>query len=150
MQTFLPYNSFEQTAQVLDTVRLNKQRSECKIILLTLLGRYAAEGRRGWPYHPATLMWRGYEHALCTYAIAICREQRERGYEDSLLDFFLHEHKHLEPTGDPYWLGQSQLHQSHRSNLVRKDATYYGPLFPDVDGTLPYYWPPPKEVEDDH
>ena len=33
------------------------------------------------------------------------------------------------------------MHRSHQSSLVRKDATHYGPLFPEVPDDLPYVWP---------
>jgi len=44
-------------------------------------------------------------------------------------------------TGNPEWLGNPKLHASHQGNLFRKFPEHYGPLFPDADPTLPYYWP---------
>ena len=38
-------------------------------------------------------------------------------------------------------MGAKAFHLSHQSNLVRKDATFYGPLFPDVGPDLEYVWP---------
>ena len=40
----------------------------------------------------------------------------------------------------PWWLGYDKLHRSHRSNLVRKDPSYYRAYFTE-SGDLPYYWP---------
>jgi hypothetical protein len=41
----------------------------------------------------------------------------------------------------PPWLGDEDLHLSHRSALVRKDPEHYRPHFPDVPDDLPYVWP---------
>lgn len=57
MQTFLPYADFDESARALDPKRLGNQvYREC----LTLI-------RGGWPNHPASRMWRGYECALACY-----------------------------------------------------------------------------------
>ena len=95
MQTFLPYESYEQSAKVLDDKRLGKQRSECVIILKTLLGVYSKESRRGWPHHPATKMWCGYELSLTNYAEAICAEWIRRGHADTCMAWFLGRRKEL-------------------------------------------------------
>jgi hypothetical protein len=41
----------------------------------------------------------------------------------------------------PPWLGHREMHRAYRSALVRKMPDHYGPLFPDVEGDLPYVWP---------
>jgi len=41
----------------------------------------------------------------------------------------------------PEWLGREDLHMSHRSNLIRKDAAYYGITFAGTPLNLPYVWP---------
>jgi hypothetical protein len=41
----------------------------------------------------------------------------------------------------PPWLGDGDLHRSHRSALVRKDPDFYRPQFPDAPDDLPYVWP---------
>lgn len=97
-------------------------------------------------------MWRGYELALIAYGIVICREWIRRGYKDSclsqiaafdthmVLDWeFPFEESFVAPTLPP-WL-TDDLCRSHQSNLKRKDAAHYGPLFPDVPDNLPYIWP---------
>ena len=136
MQTFLPYASFTESARVLDYRRLGKQRVEAYQILLTL-----KNDRKGWSNHPAVLMWKGYEHALVAYTISMCREWLSRGYKDTILtkcsDL-------LEPVATPTlpgWLGNPTLHASHRSNLLRKDQTFYGKYQWTESSNLPYYWP---------
>jgi len=46
----------------------------------------------------------------------------------------------------PYWLGDEELHRSHRSALVRKNPDHYRPFFPEVPHDLPYVWPDPPEA----
>jgi len=140
MQTFLPFDSFVESARVLDYRRLGKQRVEVKQILNALDGN-----SKGWQNHPATLMWRGHEAALAQYGVAICEEWIRRGYRDSLLPFFT-DYVVTNPNVTlPRWFGDEAFHDSHKSNLLRKDATYYAEYFTDVSDDLPYVWPVSKE-----
>lgn len=41
----------------------------------------------------------------------------------------------------PPWFGNAALHASHRSNLLRKDATFYGQYGWTEKDDLPYVWP---------
>lgn len=135
MQTFLPYADFSLSAKVLDYRRLGKQRVECKQILLAL-----NKTSGGWVNHPAVKMWRGHENALAWYGAAMCMEWIDRGYKDSLLPFF-HERWAVAGPAYPDWLGDEDFHLSHQSNLIRKDAAFYAPVFPGVPDDLPYVWP---------
>ncbi len=113
MQTFLPYADFERCAAALDSQRLGKQRVEAFEILRVLRGE-----SRGWRNHPAALMWRGYTNTIERYPL---------------------------PDGmeivAPPWLGDEELHASHRSNLPRKDAAFYGRYGWSGLPDLPYVWP---------
>lgn len=136
MQTFVPYGGdFAANAAVLDRARLGKQRVEAWQILNALRGL-----SKGWTNHPATRMWRGYESALAQYGANMCREWILRGYNDSLLERF---HPFLPGPQDPWphWLNWPEVAKSHRSNLIRKDEAFYGPLWPNVPCDLPYVWP---------
>ena len=143
MQTFLPYPDFERSAYVLDRQRLGKQRVENLQIIKALL-----DPSYGWQNHPAVKMWRDSLGSLLMYQTAICNEWTDRGYKDTCLDktrALLQEKMdagvviNFEP---PKWLGKPELHTSHRSNLLRKNAEHYGPLFEDeLSADLEYYWP---------
>lgn len=137
MQTFLPYADFEKTAKALDYRRLGKQRVETWQILRAMNGL-----TRGWTNHPATKMWEGFEKALCIYGIEICNEWVRRGYKDTMTIRF---QEHLqtidEPLVMPPWLGDESFHESHKSNLIRKDPEFYGPIFPGTANNLEYVWP---------
>lgn len=136
MQTFLPSSNFAYSARILDNKRLGKQRVEAKQILLALVN-----GTSGWRNHPATKMWSGYEAALCNYAIAICDEWISRGFKDSLRNWFVEQRMTFGPPILPFWLCDSAFHESHRSNLLRKDPVYYGQFGWKVPNDLPYVWP---------
>jgi hypothetical protein len=135
MQIFLPYPDIEQSARVLDTQRLMKQRVESLQILNTLQGK-----SQGWRSHPAVKMVKDYPAWLCLYSIKICQEARRRGYVDNLLPHFEKELLTYPYIIQPHWLG-SYLHTTHKSNLIRKKADYYAPLFPNIPPNLPYFWP---------
>jgi hypothetical protein len=145
MQTFMPHDTYAASAQALDDKRLRNQRNECKVILRTLLGEYpiTKTGRMGgWPHHPATKMWAGYESALCRYALAICGEALRRGWvKGDLTEFFEDRLAGLVQGGDPTWMGKASFHASHRSNLIAKDPTFYREKWPADPGDLPYVWP---------
>lgn len=166
MQTFLPYEDFTQAAASLDYMRLGKQRVETLQVLQTLLGfrlvssykdaggkkvalpkeswTLEVNGQKGWRNHPAVKMWRGSELALLSYQDAVCDEWTSRGYSDSCKE---KSHFLLEPFKDslgfslPSWLGDEELHASHRSNLLRKDPVFYGAIWPNEPADLPYIWP---------
>ena len=142
MQTFLPYKSFEKSAACLDTKRLGKQRVEAVQILNTLLGFST-----GWRNHPATKMWRGHEGALLAYAAAICDEWIRRGYKNSetgvrLASLTKLRSAQLRATESlPSWVSSRKFHAAHRSNLLRKDAEWYGQFGWKEAADLPYVWP---------
>lgn len=141
MQTFLPYPSYYESARALDNKRLGKQRVEAFQIIKALRGEY----KRGWVNHPATVMWRGHEDALLLYGEIICEVWRERGFADSLYDFFKSERRNYGQPEMPWWFGYTAFHLSHRSNLVRKDAEFYRRQFGQiVRDDLPYLWPKPE------
>lgn len=146
MQTFLPFESFEESARCLDRQRLGKQRVEAWQIWCAL----GPDSRSGWRHHPAVLMWRGFEEALALYGVRVCDEWRRRGYRDTMLARFTDTIDMAGVTPEtgiamPPWLGDPVFHRSHQSNLVRKLPEHYGPLFPGVPADLPYVWPKPKE-----
>ena len=137
MQTFLPYPTFTRSAMVLDYRRLGKQRVEAWQIYLAL-----NNPKNKWRHHPAVKMWRGYRTALLYYGMNMCFEWHKRGFVDNMLPIFK---KELITISDswkfPHWLGNKQLHQSHRSNLLRKDKLFYSKYNWSVPDNLPYYWP---------
>jgi hypothetical protein len=154
MQTFLPVADFAESARLLDSPRLGKQRVETLQILRAIeLPDY------GWATHPAVRMWRGRTPALVSYGLAMARIWRERGFADtteSQIGEFAPDvvgvpQEELAGAGLlPSWLGDEDLHRSHRSNLIAKDPGFYRHRFTERFGAepddLPYVWPEPDDV----
>ena len=137
VQTFLPYPDFEETARVLDYRRLGKQRVETWQLIRALNGE-----TKGWVNHPAARMWDGYESTLAYYGMVICEEWRRRGYKDQMLERLAYEWERLgKNLVMPPWMGNSEFHTSHQSNLVRKLPEHYSPIFTGVPDDLEYVWP---------
>lgn len=147
MQTFLPFPDFYTSARLLDSKRLGKQRVEVKQILKALRGE-----SKGWVNHPAVKMWKGYEKALLAYGIEVCKAWRDRGFKDRLLDEFQSDIAKLSNVELKYppWFGDVAFHRAHRSNLLRKNPTYYSQFFPYEIGTkIPYVWPGFQETDNE-
>jgi hypothetical protein len=87
-------------------------------------------------------MWRGYEGSLAVYMMAICKEWRARGFKDNQLEWLdkWAQTKRLN-FAKPHWLGDKDFHDSHRSNLLRKDPDWYSQFHWEVANDLPYVWP---------
>ena len=138
MQTFLPHPDFWASARVLDWRRLGKQRVETLQLLKALAGE-----TRGWSNHPAAKMWRGHERSLITYGAAICITWIGMGYRDTCLNKIRAFWGRFPGSSEdpPEWVGNEDFHLRHQSNLIRKDAAFYAPLFPGVPSDLEYLWP---------
>lgn len=133
MQTFLPFDDFKKSVEVLDYRRLGKQRVETFQVLNVLLGRTDSQG---WRNHPVTRMWRGYEEAMKVYQNLTIAEWIKRGYKNTMSFEVVDESNVVMPS----WFGNYDFHRSHRSNLLRKNFEYYSQFFSDpVD--LEYVWP---------
>lgn len=156
MQSFMPFRSHVESASVLDSLRLNKQRVECFQIYNAIIGhRYRTNGEyvgpaKGWTHHPAVLMWKKYPHQFLIYSLAICAECNQRGIADNsgIEQFFwsrLSRHEDIVP----HWMLDEKVLEkinfTHRCNLVRKDMPFYRPKFPDVNVVnalmTDYFWP---------
>ena len=136
MQTFLPFKSFELSAQSLDYKRLGKQRVEAMQILKIVSGETP---NARWRNHPAVKMWIGYHDCLVYYHNVMINEWIKRGYNNTMqfkVPFGIE-------TDTPWWLGNEDMHRSHRSRLIEKNPIFYIPRFPDDIGfnDAKYFWP---------
>ena len=130
MQTFLPYESFEESASVLDWRRLGKQRVEG----MQIINAINNPKKQGCQNHPATIMWTPYVNALKLYTNVIILEWIKRGYNNNME---LYDFNNLEK---PHWLGKEEFHSSHRANLLRKDYEYYSKFGWKENPEAPYVW----------
>lgn len=146
MQTFLPYKSFKDSAKCLDNKRLGKQRVEAYQILKILLGlgKKNKNGKAAWENHPATKMWKGYEPALFEYIKCVCLEWIGRGYKDTVLEKssqlwekYLNNREIIYPK----WIGNEDFHNSHESNLLRKNFEFYSKYkWDNIPLNMEYIW----------
>jgi hypothetical protein len=149
VQTFLPYPDFLASARALDSRRLGKQRVEAIQVLRAL-----TRPVYGWKHHPVVKMWHGYEEALTRYGLDMCAAWGATGRADTCAvtlaadletstgTSVVRTQETLAAAGElPPWLGDPDLHRSHRSALLRKDPGYYRALFPGDPDDLPYVWP---------
>ena len=135
MQTFLPYEDFYKSAEVLDNKRLGKQRVECLQIF------NAITKDTGWRHHPIVNMWRGHEDWLFEYTRVICNVWREKGFQDTVhykIASEFPEFVKFKPKNKPVWLGNFYIHRSHKSNLYRKDPLFYDQF--SRTPSVPYTW----------
>ena len=132
MQTFLPYADFKKSAKCLDYKRLGKQRVEAMQIYKIVSGKRTTGG---WINHPAVNMWRGFSNLLAYYYNDILDEWIKRGYKNTM------EYIVCPPSiTEPLWLGNKDFHNSHKSNLLRKDPVFYAQYMWDVPNNLDYIW----------
>lgn len=130
MQTFLPYHpieskdtgtwDFNNTAEVLDNKRLNKQVIEAAQILDILCGKYADNRMRN---HPAILQWKGHEWMMLDYLTNMCMECRTRDIRCSTynrLNGYIMGMPHNSSQDLPEWMGRPEIFASHRSRLLFK------------------------------
>ena len=144
MQTFLPYYDFIQTAKCLDYRRLGKQRVEA-MQLLNVFDKLKTDPNKkvAWMNHPARLMWVGYEEALEIYHDTMIQEWISRGYNNTMK---FRAKKPYYQVSYPPWLGDIEFHNSHRSNLLRKDPDYYKRYNWELPDNLEYIWPVSHEM----
>lgn len=141
MQTFLPYNDFQQSVECLDDKRLGKQRVEAMQILNILTG---VNPNARWKNHVAVRMWKGYEEALKLYHNLAIEEWIRRGKNNNMELYYVELGGILYPS----WMHDPRLVISHRCNLLRKDFDYYVQFFGDkYDVDAPYWWPVPMKTK---
>jgi hypothetical protein len=150
MQTFVPFNNFEDSAAVLDNKRLNKQLLEGRQIYKILASNQI---KGAWVNHPAVKMWRGYDNALFDYLRVIKDECLYRNIQtEKNWNALTEMHERNWHRGDgivmPPWWGENKVHQSHRNNLYRKDPEHYAEFVNDefiaCCDKCNYWWPTHK------
>ena len=130
MQTFLPYKDFQKSVQCLDNARLGKQRVEAMQII-----RSFSIPDYGWRHHPVCKMWKQYPDSLKLYMNLCIKEWIKRGFKNTMKLATIKNDIEI-----PEWLGNERLHESHKSNLLRKDKQFYSQYDWQVNDQLPYYW----------
>ena len=119
MQTFLPYADLTESLRVLDNKRLGKQRVETYQIISAITGRLKLDGTpyKGWINHPCSVMWRNHVPLLKMYLNESIDEWVSRGFKNTMDKEDIDE----EEVTYPDWFGNQKFHDSHKSNLLKKD-----------------------------
>lgn len=161
MQSFLvSTGSFDETAQVLDNKRLNKQTLEAWQCLMTMTELDPQGNHRtpkGWSNHPVVKMWRGYETALLSYIESTYKEWISRGYKSTMMDKSKLTYETAVALGRvsseyvlPPWMSDtdyfSKLCSTHRTALLCKNYDWYKQFGWSEDSgqqpeTYEYMWP---------
>ena len=132
MQTFLPYDTFEESASVLDYRRLGKQRVEG----MQIVNAIENPNKQGWQNHPIVIMWTPYVDSLKYYTNVMIKEWIRQGYNNNMEKYKLN----FLNIKFPHWLGDVRFHSSHRANLLRKDYEYYSQFGWTENPKSPYVW----------
>lgn len=140
----MPFPDFGQSVRSLDNKRLGKQRVEV-LQILNILHEINPDNP-GWRNHPATLMWTGFEIALCSYGLEACEEFGRRGYLNTKTLPQLEQHMEWATSGScelelPGWMGDQRVHLAHQSTLIRKDPAHYRPQFPGTPDDIEMFYP---------
>jgi hypothetical protein len=92
----------------------------------------------GFCFHPAVLLWIGYEDALAEYINASIDEFVSRGFRNRFPKFDLSEVE----IKYPQWIFDSDFHARHRARLLDKNREEYLPKFANKKiGENSYFWP---------
>jgi len=147
MQTFLPYESFEKSASVLDKQRCWKQVVETHQIINILEGKSTS-----WQNHPAVKMWIGHTPELMVYFnvfLKVCKEKHAINTKYTPFQLVDFKGRRVLTGNDgfyeenPWWLGNEDFHRAMRARLIEKKPEFYLPLFPNDKGYNEgrYWWP---------
>jgi hypothetical protein len=144
VQVFLPYPDFEKSIRTLNKKHLTKQLVEC-IQLLSII----VHNKKGYANHPVTKMWRNYARSLHKYAEICCRVIAEKypTYNLKKMQDRLNSAEFGGPVGDsvvedPWFLGNLEFHDSHKSSLWHKNREEYH-IFEQYNYIKCYAWPVP-------
>lgn len=140
----MPYEDFELSARSMDLRTLTIQRFDAWRVWHALV--------HGAPEHVLQSrlckMWTGHLPVLVAYGNAMCREHRLRQGGPTELENRFREAAasvDLENFKYPEWLGLSELHVAHRSNMIRLNPEHYQAQWPGVPEGLPLVWPATTE-----
>jgi hypothetical protein len=138
VQTFLPYESFQKTAECLDYRRLGKQRVEAMqlINILEGNGKRSKNGTIAWSNHPACIMWDGFSDSLKLYCNTMIDEWIKRGYNNTMKKYIIPFN-----ISHPLWIGLEKFHSSHRKALLWKNQSYYNQFGWSEIPEYNYIWP---------
>ena len=139
MQIFMPYSDYEKSGWSLYPGHPGH-----------LGNQFYREGKTlvkgGWKNHPASKIWWDYRFSLCEYLKILYHILKEREINDYIIHYkeICELQKQFTNTGKPPFIGNKAFHDSHKSNLIRKDKeknwNWYQQFNWQVPDSLPYIW----------
>lgn len=128
----MPYPDLKQSVCCLDPKRLGNQVYREGLTLI----------RGGWPHHPVSKMWNGYEYSLAKYCLYGLEELERRGrFYPHHFETFQAYLKVYKDTGLPPFVGNKAFHSSHRAALLLKNFQYYSQFGWTETPKNEYIWP---------
>lgn len=159
MQTYIPSGDWRECAKVLGREELIVSLKGA-VNILQVLHEHGNPGKlKQLARHPMVEMWRQYDAILAVYGITLLEELTDRGAEKVMrgaipsstpwnegIQKALGDHLSWAMSGSysmdkPKWASDEAFIASQRALLVRVDPVLYGPMWPDVDASLPERWP---------
>ena len=150
---------FRASLAVLDNRRIGKQRVEALQLIKAIELRAKAKQydpndiaayfkdkglrRPGWISHVCTLMWEDHLEALKLYMNCAIKEWCTRKNKDGRPTKNTMKLVHVDTskiTRLPPFIGDDEFHAVHRSNLIYKDAEYYGQALWTEEPCTGYIW----------
>jgi hypothetical protein len=130
INTYLPYPSFELSAEVLDNKRLVTQRLHAFKLIKTIV-----EGEGPLTAHPASHMWGRNPAALMRYHDVIVnhislRFMRPGGFRFDQKAYTM-----------PDWFGDLEFHSRHKASLLAQDEAHYRKFDWLERPQICYLWP---------
>jgi len=119
MQTFIPYSNLQKIIRAIKYLRMGRTY--------------------GWQKHPCVPMWYNNLVWLQYYYNLCIDEWEKRGYQNNMDKSY--QGRFYKDFERPNWLGNKALHDSHKSNLLRKDKQFYSKYGWNVPDSLEYIWP---------
>ncbi len=123
MQVFVPYSDYQKSVESLDSRRLRKQLLEATQLLDIMFGLPTKSGkpRTGWLNHPCLTAWKQTPGALIEYTLYALEECKKREFKTDYYSDKLKEYSGFTTSlKSPVWLGDEEIHSSHRARLLQK------------------------------
>lgn len=148
MQTFAPYKNCRESAKCLDKKRAWKQVVEAKQILATngikVPKRDGGYMKASYVNHPIHNIWKNHLEALMHYHDVFLEECIfNHGINTTskfMYELGYYENKNQNEIEFPKLFGYKPFHDSHKSNLLRKNPEFYGKYNWNVSDDLEYIW----------
>lgn len=145
MIVWMPYTKPGASAQSLTVAHLNEQIAAAEGLLRLLREEDLDENHKEWL---PTQMWVGFEYSLCIHGLMAANELatvRKKPGNMKSIAYLATIGKELEEMpgidrGSPPWLGDLDVHRSHRSNLIMRHPKYTL-QWKGVPSRMPVLWP---------